>query len=115
MASEGDPGNGPAARPFLQILLLSPIASEPIHHPKMDRFEPLPFVFQLLGFLDDLLCSSVSCFGLSLVDGNVLARRALRLGPHRLRRVEVLAKLLREGKGGSTCGSWIVDEKFPWL
>ena len=30
-----------------------------------------------------------------LVDGDVLARRALRLGPHGLRRVEVLAELLQ--------------------
>ena len=63
-----------------------------------DRFEPLPFVFcSLSGFPDDLFCSPVSLLARlqCSVDGDVLARRALRLGPHRLRRVEVLAELLQ--------------------
>ena len=56
----------------------------------------LTFLFSsLFGILTSLLSAERLRPRSGLVDGDVLSRRALRLGPHRLRRVEVLAELLR--------------------
>ena len=71
---------------------------ESIHHRKIDLSKTASSAHSsssscsLSSFLACIIiCSSKT----ELVDGDVLPRRALRLGPHGLRRVEVLAEVLK--------------------